>query len=211
MAMQNGVLNKDLNHEDCLLVSSAEALVNYPLLDDQIPANRWADVLFIDANSDEIIYTQKLLKGDSIDEKDVFENIHYKRFVAWLDEDGEVYDVTKLVNDDYLILKAFVINAVHAYTSSTNLQNSTTVTLTVRADYSDGNLNVLMASASVKLKQNGTQVVKVGDYNVTVVVNSNNKITDTYVDAPTGNTGGGQNNQGGNSQGGNSQGGNSQR
>ena len=64
----------------------------------------------------------------------------------------------------------------------------------------------VMASASSKLKQSGTQTVTIGDYTVTVVVNSNNKITDVYVGAPSG----GGSSQGGNSQGGNSQGGNSQ-
>jgi len=72
--------------------------------------------------------------------------------------------------------------------SSTNLQNSTTVTITVTGHYSDGS-SIKLASASVKLKQSGTQMVKIGEYDVTVVVNSNNKITDVYVGTPTGSAG----------------------
>ena len=70
-----------------------------------------------------------------------------------------------------------------ATTSSTNLQNSTTVTITVMGHYGDGTVKVL-ASASVKLKQSGTQTVKVGEYDVKVVVNGNNKITDISVVNP---------------------------
>jgi len=97
-----------------------------------------------------------------------------------------------------------IISSYTAKPSSTNLQNSTTVTITVTGHYSDGS-SATLASASVKLKQNGTQSVNVGGYGVTVVVNGNNKITDCYVGIPTNNGG----NQNGNSQGGNSQGGNS--
>jgi len=94
-----------------------------------------------------------------------------------------------------------------ARSSSTNLQNNTTVTITVDGKCECGDQKV-MASASVKLKQSGTQTVKVGDYTVTVVVNGNNKITSITVGSQT--PPGGGNSQGGNSQGGNSQGGNSQ-
>jgi len=89
--------------------------------------------------------------------------------------------------------------------SSTNLQNNTTITIAVTGNYSN-DTSVVLASALVKLKQNGTQTVKVGDYDVTVVVNGNNKITNCYIGAQVNN--GNQNSQGQNS---NSQGGNSQR
>jgi hypothetical protein len=55
----------------------------------------------------------------------------------------------------------------------------------------------MLASVPVKLKSSGTQTVKVGEYDVTVVVNGNNKITDVYVGLPAA-AGDGQN---GNSQG----------
>ena len=84
-----------------------------------------------------------------------------------------------------------------ATTSATNLQNNATVTITVYENYSDGS-SAAVASASVKLKQNSAQTVKVGDYDVTVVVNGNNKITDVYVGVPE--KTGGKNNQGDNQQ-----------
>ena len=93
---------------------------------------------------------------------------------------------------------------VSATVSNTNLQNNANVTITVEEHYSDGS-SAVAASASVKLKQNGTQTVKVGGYDVTVVVNGNNKITECYVGSPPAGGGG---SQGGNSQGG---GGNSQK
>ncbi|MCL2165256.1 MAG: hypothetical protein FWH55_12930, partial [Oscillospiraceae bacterium] len=73
--------------------------------------------------------------------------------------------------------------SLSATTSSANLQNSTTVTITVMGHYGDGTVKV-MSSASVKLKQSGAQTVKVGEYDVTVVVNSNNKITGINVVNP---------------------------
>ena len=94
---------------------------------------------------------------------------------------------------------------VSARTSSTNLQNITTVTITVDGKCSECGDMMVLASASVKLKQNGKQIVNIGGYNVTVVVNDNNKITDIYVGAPAASAGNAQNN---NSQGGNN---NSQR
>jgi hypothetical protein len=89
--------------------------------------------------------------------------------------------------------------------SSANLQDKTTITITIKGYYADGTGGAALASASVKLKQSGTQTVKVGDHDVTVVVNGNNKITECYVGVPA--SGGG--NQNGNSQNGNSQGQNS--
>jgi len=94
--------------------------------------------------------------------------------------------------------------SISATVSNTNLQNNANVTITVEEHYSDGS-SAVAASASVKLKQNGTQTVKVGGYDVTVVVNGNNKITECYVGSPPAGGGG---SQGGNSQGG---GGNSQK
>jgi len=83
--------------------------------------------------------------------------------------------------------------ALSARSSSTNLQNSTTVTITVDGKCDCGD-KIALASASVKLKQQGTQKVKVGIYDVTVVVNGNNKITDIYIGTPPPLAGGGQNN-----------------
>ena len=96
-------------------------------------------------------------------------------------------------------------NPVSARASNTNLQNNTTVTITVDGKCSRCDDMTILASASVKLKQNGTQIVKIGEYEVTVVVNDNNKITNIFVGAPAASAGNAQNN---NSQGGN---GNSQR
>ena len=96
-------------------------------------------------------------------------------------------------------------NPVSARASNTNLQNNTTVTITVDGKCSRCDDMTILASASVKLKQNGTQIVNIGGYDVTVVVNDNNKITNIFVGAPAASAGNAQNN---NSQGGN---GNSQR
>jgi len=96
-------------------------------------------------------------------------------------------------------------NPVSARASNTNLQNNTTVTITVDGKCSVCGDMTILASATVKLKQNGTQIVKIGEYEVTVVVNDNNKITNIFVGAPAASAGNAQNN---NSQGGN---GNSQR
>jgi len=87
------------------------------------------------------------------------------------------------VSQCYIVVEAEkpVLSSLTAMPSSTNLQNSTTVTITVRGYYNDGT-SVVLATASVKLKQSGTQTVTVGDYIVTVVVNSNNKITSCTVD-----------------------------
>ena len=100
--------------------------------------------------------------------------------------------------------------AVSAVSSSMNLQNSTRVNITVIGKCVHcGDTRNLVSAAPVTLRQSGTQVVNVGGYTVTVVVNSNNKITDVRVGGTTSTTGG--NSQGSNSQGSNSQGGNSQR
>jgi len=104
-------------------------------------------------------------------------------------------------NEIALVSIPVVLESLSASVSSTNLQNSTTVIITVTGHYSDGS-RATLASASVKLKQNGTQTVRVGDFNVTVVVNGNNKITDIYVGTPPSSGGGG----GGNSQGGSGKG-----
>ena len=90
--------------------------------------------------------------------------------------------------------------SLSAATSSTNLQNNTTVLISVTGHYADNSLAVL-ASSSIRLKQNGTQTVQVGDYKVTVVVNGNNKITSVYVGTPGSNGNQNKNNQGGNNQG----------
>ena len=61
--------------------------------------------------------------------------------------------------------------------SSTNLQNSTRVTITIKGSNSpSGAGGEVVASATVTLKQNGTQTVVIGDFTVTVIVNQNNKI-----------------------------------
>ena len=67
--------------------------------------------------------------------------------------------------------------AVSAVPSSTNLQNSTTVTIIVYGACAICGAETTLASASVRLRQSGTQTVKVGEYDVTVVVNQNNRIT----------------------------------
>jgi hypothetical protein len=101
---------------------------------------------------------------------------------------------------------------VSAVSSSMNLQSSTRVTITVTGKCTRESCNdtTILASAQVTLRQSGTQTVNVGGYTVTVVVNSNNRITDIFVGSPPPPppSGGGQ---GGNNQGGNSQGGNNQR
>ena len=79
-----------------------------------------------------------------------------------------------------LVLKGVSLVSLSATPSNTSLQNSTTITITVKGLYDDGSTETL-ASASVKLKQSGTQIVKIGDFTVTVVVNSNNKITSCTV------------------------------
>jgi hypothetical protein len=95
-------------------------------------------------------------------------------------------DYTNALGHDYVLT---------AKTSNANLQNSSTVTITVEGTCAlCGDMQV-MASASIKLKQNGTQTVTVGGYAVTVVVNGNNKITNIYVGALSG-SGGNQNSQG---------------
>jgi hypothetical protein len=86
--------------------------------------------------------------------------------------------------------------SMSAATSNSNLQNNTTVTIAVTGHYADGSA-VVLAYSSVRLRQNGTQTVQIGDYIVTVVVNDNNRISDIYVGIPDTNTG---RNQNGNSQ-----------
>ena len=83
-----------------------------------------------------------------------------------------------------------------AVSSSTNLQNSSTVTITVTGTLNGEEYRI--AAQSVKLKQNGTQTVTIGGVDVTVVVNGNNKITDIYVGAPAdnGNNGNSQDSDG---------------
>ncbi|MCL1847573.1 MAG: hypothetical protein FWF91_06365 [Coriobacteriia bacterium] len=69
--------------------------------------------------------------------------------------------------------------------SSTNLQNSTTITITIKGYDNNGVGGQTVALASVKLKQNGTQTVIIGDYTISVAVNQNNKITGcTVIGAP---------------------------
>ena len=86
------------------------------------------------------------------------------------------------VTECYIVaeVEAPTLVSMSATPSSSNLQNNTTVTITVRGLYSNGTSAVL-ATASVKLKQNGTQTVAVGTYSVTVVVNGNNMITSCTV------------------------------
>jgi len=105
-------------------------------------------------------------------------------------------------DDDFVDALGHDYVAVSAAVSNTNLQNNTTVTILVNGECSRCGDAVVLASASVKLKQSGTQTVKVGDYSVTVVVNGNNKITSVYLGAVAGGGGGGGN-QNGNSQGNN--------
>ncbi|MCL2163803.1 MAG: hypothetical protein FWH55_05265 [Oscillospiraceae bacterium] len=134
--------------------------------------------------------------------------------------DGDTYDVVTLeptceepgLKDVYCaicgaLLEADVVIpalghsyvAVSATVSNTNLQNNTTVTITVKCVCSVCGAETTIAQ-SVKLKSNGTQTVQVGGYTVTVVVNGNNKITDVYAGAPTssGNNGNSQGNNKGN-------------
>jgi len=103
--------------------------------------------------------------------------------------DSYVADYTDALGHDYCLT---------AKASSTNLQNSTTVTITVVGECVVCRGVKVIASASVKLKQNGTQTVTVGGYTVTVVVNGNNKITDVYVGVQA-KSSGNQNNQSNNS------------
>ena len=129
----------------------------------------------------------------------------FEQYITSLPNKTITADVAKIEGRIKVFDGKPTLESLTAATSSTNLQNSTTVTITVTGHYSDGS-SVKLASASVKLKQNGTQTVKVGEYNVTVVVNGNNKITDCYVGVPAGSGGQNGNNQGGNSQGGNGKG-----
>jgi hypothetical protein len=110
-------------------------------------------------------------------------------------------DAAAAINDAIAALVHEHNYVMSASVSSTNLQNNTTVTITVIGKCSKCGDEKVFASVSVKLKQSGTQTVKVGGYDVTVAVNSNNKITDIYIGSPAPNTGGNQN---GNSQGDNS-------
>jgi hypothetical protein len=83
-----------------------------------------------------------------------------------------------------------------------NLQNNTRVTITVNGKCEECNDSKVLASALVTLRQQGTQIVNVGGYTVTVVVNSNNMITGLTIGnvpaPPT--SGNNQNNQGQNRQ-----------
>ena len=88
---------------------------------------------------------------------------------------GHVY------TDDIVPALGHAYVAVSATVSSTNLQDKTTVTITVYGNCSMCGDFAQLASQSVKLKQNGTQIVKIGAYSVTVVVNGNNKITGIFV------------------------------
>jgi len=113
---------------------------------------------------------------------------------------------TRVCGNDLAPIQTRVIPAMgHNYvpmsvtTSSTNLQDKTTVTITVYGVCANCGETIVLASQSVKLKQNGTQTVKIGDYDVVVVVNGNNKITSIYLGSPTGS--GNQNNQGQNGNG----------
>ena len=120
-------------------------------------------------------------------------------------------DCDALLDTEEIVAIGHSYIPVSATSSSMNLQNSTTVTLTVVGQCENCGTTITLASQSAKLKQSGTQTVAVGEYSVTVVVNSNNKITDVYVGTPAAATNGSQNgnSQGGNNQNGNSQGGNS--
>jgi len=84
---------------------------------------------------------------------------------------GELYIVCGRCGDTVFV----GFESMSVKTSSTNLQNNTTVKLTVYGNYNG--VAYELASASVKLKQNGTQTVTVGAYSVTVVVNGNNMIS----------------------------------
>ena len=92
---------------------------------------------------------------------------------------GKLYNVCSRCNDMISVDFDFLT----VTTSNTNLQNNTTVTLTVYGNYNG--VAYKLAAASVKLKQNGTQAVSIGGYAVTAVVNSNNKITNCYIGVPT--------------------------
>jgi len=102
-------------------------------------------------------------------------------FLGWFLDDEE-FDFDTEITEAITLTAKWGVYAVgyDVTTSSTNLQDKTTVTLTVKVFYSDGSSEI-GASASVKLKQNGTQKVTVGSFTVTVVVNGNNKITNLYI------------------------------
>ena len=86
-----------------------------------------------------------------------------------------------------------VLQVASIRTSSTNLQNNTTVILSFSIKCHCGDEKEL--SGSVKLRQSGTQVVVISGYEITVVVNSNNMIIN--IPQAVKNS---SNNQGGNSQ-----------
>jgi len=84
--------------------------------------------------------------------------------------------------------------------SSTNLQNTTTVAISVELKCAKCRASDTV-SAFVKLKQNGTQIVNVCGYSVTVVVNGNNKITNIYLTGTQSAASNQQNSQGQNNNG----------
>ena len=96
------------------------------------------------------------------------------------------------------IINAFghnhIIQVASIRTSSTNLQNNTTVTLTFTVKCQCGDERDL--SGSVKLRQSGTQLVAIQGYEITVIVNSNNMI----INIPQAPKAAPPPNQGGNSQ-----------
>jgi hypothetical protein len=74
---------------------------------------------------------------------------------------------------------------VTADPSSTNLQNSTTINVTVTEHYYNNETGaitrVVLPRESVRLRQNGTQIVPVAGYDFTFVVNNNNRIASVTV------------------------------
>ncbi|MCL2548645.1 MAG: hypothetical protein FWE76_05750, partial [Symbiobacteriaceae bacterium] len=90
MSMLNGERAGTLDLADCLAVSSAKAIIGFPLVAEILHADL-RQVFFFSPNFEDLLYVQTLLARDALDLDLLAEGCTLSRFVCWLDEDGEVF------------------------------------------------------------------------------------------------------------------------